>query len=131
MASVIDALKERKILMDEAASRPQDGIIITQPFVFAKGAVITPSELSRYAIVDISDNAWTRGQFTLTIEVQSIDGIHSNVSVNAKVEGRSGNGLMSEWNTLQSSGIAEDEFLAKLVEIVTGNSPDPVQDKIQ
>jgi hypothetical protein len=131
VASVIDALKERKILMDEAASRPQDGIIITQPFVFAKGAVITPSELSRYAIVDISDNAWTRGQFTLTIEVQSIDGIHSNVSVNAKVEGRSGNGLMSEWNTLQSSGIAEDEFLAKLVEIVTGNSPDPVQDKIQ
>jgi hypothetical protein len=131
VASIVDALKERKIVVDEAASRMQDGIVITQPYVFAKGAVITPSELNRYAIVDTSDNAWTRGQFTLTIEVQALDGVRNNVSVNAKVEGRAGNGLMSEWTTLQSSGVAEDEFLSKLVELVTGNSPEPVQDKVQ
>ena len=58
----------------------------------------------------------------------SIDGVQNNVSVNAKVEGRAGNGLMTEWVTVRSSGVAEDEFLAKLIELVTGNSPDPAQD---
>ena len=129
--SILDVLKEKKILVDEAASRPKDGLIITQPFVFAKGAVISQSELSRYAVLQYGDTGWTRGQYTLTIEVQPIDGVQNNVSVNAKVEGRSGNGLMSEWTTLQSSGVAEDEFLAKLVEAVTGNSPDKPQDTDQ
>lgn len=122
--NVIDVLQDRKIIVDDAASRPKDGIIVTQPFVFAKGAVITRNELNRYAVLPSSDTSWTRGRYTLTIEIQSIDGIQNNVSVTAKVEGRSENGLQSEWTTLQSSGQAEDEFLVKLVELVTGTSPD-------
>ncbi|HQZ95165.1 MAG TPA: hypothetical protein PLP21_02545 [Pyrinomonadaceae bacterium] len=126
---VLDALREKKLVVDEASSRPKDGIIITQPFVFAKGAVITQNELNRYGILEASYSSWTRAQYTLTIEVQAIDGLQNNVSVNAKVEGRAGNGLTSEWVTVRSSGIAEDEYLAKLVELVTGVSPDPVPDK--
>jgi hypothetical protein len=122
--NVINVLQERKIIVDDSGSRPKDGIIVTQPFVFAKGAVITRNELSRYAVLPASDTSWTRGRYTLTIEIQSIDGIQNNVSVTAKVEGRSENGLLSEWTTLQSSGAAEDEFLAKLVELVTGTSVD-------
>lgn len=128
IGQIIDALRENKIVVDETASRSKDGFIVTQPFIFAKGAVITLSELGRYATLDAGDTAWTRGQYTLTIEVQSIDGIKADVSVNARVEGRAANGLGSEWRAVQSSGLAEDEFLAKLVEIVTGNSPNPVQD---
>ena len=126
VSSVMETLKERKLIMDEAASRPSEGLIITQPFVFAKGAVITPSELAKYAILQQSDTAWIRGQYTLVIEVQAVDGVSNHVSVNAKVEGRSGNGLTTEWTTLQSSGTAEDDFLAKLVEVVTGVSPERV-----
>jgi hypothetical protein len=126
--SILDTLREKRIVVDEASSRIGEGLIVTQPFVFAKGAVITQNELNRYAILDNPDNAWTRAQYTLTIEVQSIDGIQNNVSVIAKVEGRAGNGLTSEWLTVRSSGVAEDEFLAKLVETVTGSSPEPVQD---
>ncbi len=122
--NVINVLQDRKIIVDDASSRLKDGIIITQPFVFAKGAVITRNELSRYSILPASETSWTRGRYTLTIEIQSIDGIQNNVSVTAKVEGRSENGLMSEWTTLQSSGAAEEEFLIKLVELVTGTSPD-------
>jgi hypothetical protein len=128
MGIIIDALRERKIVVDEASSRLRDGMLVTQPFVFAKGSVVTQNELSRYAILETSDSSWTRAQYTLTIEVQSIDGVQNNVSVNAKIEGRAGNGLMSEWVTVRSSGAAEDEFLAKLVELVTGNSPDPDQE---
>ena len=125
---IVDALREKKIVVDDASSRLRDGIVVTQPYTFAKGSVITQNELNRYAILESIDTAWTRAQYTLTIEVQPIDGVQNNVSVNAKVEGRANNGLMSEWQTLRSSGMAEDEFLAKLIEIVTGNSPDPVQD---
>ena len=126
--TIVDALREKKIVVDEASSRPKDGIIVTQPFVFAKGSVVTQSELNRYGILESADSAWTRAQYTLTIEVQSIDGMQNNVSVNAKVEGRASSGLMSEWVTVRSSGVAEDEFLSKLVELVTGNSPEPTQD---
>ncbi len=125
---IVDALREKKIVVDEASSRPKDGIIVTQPFVFAKGSVVTQNELNRYAFLESSYSTWSRAQYTLTIEVQSIDGVQNNVAVNAKVEGRAANGLMSEWITVKSSGAAEDEFLAKLIELVTGNSPDPVQD---
>jgi hypothetical protein len=123
----IDVLKERKLIVDENASRLSDGFIVTQPFVFAKGAVITQNELSRYAILPNSDAVYTRGRYILTIDIQSIDGIQNNVSVTAKVDGKSENGLRSEWSTLQSSGIAEDQFLSKLIEAVTGISPDEPQ----
>ncbi len=126
---VVDALREKKLVVDEASSRPKDGVIITQPFAFAKGAVVTQNELNRYGILEDAVSSWTRAQYTLTIEVQSIDGIQNNVFVNAKVEGRAGTGLTSEWLTVRSSGVAEDEFLAKLVELVTGQSPDPVSER--
>ncbi len=126
--TIRDVMESMKILIDDTASRPSDGIIVSQPYVFAKGAVTTRSELSRYAVLPYSDASWTRGRFTLTVEVQSIDGVQNNVSVTAKVEGRSENGLMSEWTTLQSSGTAEEEFLIKLVESVTGIMVDPTQD---
>lgn len=124
LENVISVLKDNKIIVDEAASRMKEGIIVTQPFIFAKGAIITRNELNRYAVLQGSDAAWTRGRFTLTVEIQSIDGIQNNVSVTAKVEGRSENGLVSEWTTLQSTGVAEDEILAKLVEAVTGVAVD-------
>jgi hypothetical protein len=128
LENITDVLDGMKVLIDEQASRPKDGIIVTQPFVFAKGPVTTRSELSRYSVLPNSDTSWTRGRYTLTIEVQSIDGIQNNVSVTAKIEGRSENGFESEWTTLQSSGAAEDSFMAKLVEAVTGTAVDAPQE---
>jgi hypothetical protein len=125
--TISNVLKERKILIDEASSRPGDGIIVTQPFIFSKGTVVTQTELRRYGVVEFEDNAWSKGRYVLTIEVQPIDGVQNNVSVNAKVEGLAGTGLTSEWTTVASSGLAEEEFLVKLVEAVTGVSLDQPQ----
>lgn len=124
METIADVLKERKMIVDEASSRLKDGVIVTQPFIFARGPVIAQNELKRYGVLDYADNAWSRGRLILTIEVQSIDGVQNNVIVNAKIEGLAGNGLTSEWTSIRSSGLAEDEFLAKLIEAVTGVSPD-------
>ncbi len=113
---IIGILKDNKMIVDEAASRFKEGLIVTQPFIFAKGLVLTKSELNRYSILPLGTNTWTRGRYTLTVDIQSLDGIKNNISVTAKVEGRSRTGLFSEWLTLSSSGTAEDEFLAKLVD---------------
>lgn len=124
LQNITDVLKEKRIIFDEAASRPKDGIVVTQPFMFAKGAVLSTQELNRYAIVPASENSWTRGRYTLIIEILSIDGMSHNVSVTAKIEGRTENPLGAEWLSFKSSGAAEEEFLTKLVEAVTGVSPD-------
>lgn len=124
VAQIIEVLREKRMMVDESSSRLEEGLLITQPFTFARGAVITRSELTRYAELPKDSTAWTRGRLVLTIEVQSLDGIANNISVSAKIEGRSENGLMSEWTSLRSSGEAEEEFLVKLIEMVTGKSPD-------
>lgn len=121
--TIVDVLETQKFLIDDAASRLKDGLVVTQPHIFAKGSVITKNELNRYAILTDTDSIWTRGRYTLTIEIQSIDGNQNNVSVTAKVEGKTEGVLGSEWATLPSSGEAENRFLTALVEAVTGTSP--------
>ena len=124
--TIRETLKEKRLVVDEQSSRPGDGIIVTQPYIVGKGPVIALAELRRYGVLEYTDSAWSRAQYSLTIEIQPIDGIANNVSVIAKIEGRSGNGLSTEWVTLQSSGLAEEEFLVKLVEAVTGRRLDEV-----
>jgi hypothetical protein len=117
-------LSEMKLIVDETTSKPSDGIIITQPVIFAKGAVITRNELSRMAILPNTETPWRSGRLSLRIEVESIDGIQNNVVVTATIEGKSENGFVTEWVNLPTSGVAEDEFLAKLIEFVTGKNVD-------
>jgi hypothetical protein len=123
--SIADVMREMNLIVDESASRLSDGIVIAQPFTFAKGAVIAQSQLSRYAVLPQTrtDDTWSRGRYTLRVEAQSIDGINNNVSVTAKVEGQASDGLRSNWQTLESSGEAEQQFLNALVERITGTAP--------
>lgn len=122
--AVLDVLKEKKLVTDDTSTRLEDGIVVTMPVIFVKGAVVALSELGRYAILPESEATWRGGRYSLRIEVVSVDGTQHNVSVTAKVEGKSENGMRTEWITLPSSGQAEEDFLVKLVEAVTGNSPD-------
>jgi hypothetical protein len=121
LKAVEDLMRDRKLVLDTAASKPDDGILISQPFIFSKGAVVTESELNRYAYLpNASSRGWTRGRYTYIVEVQSIDGINTNVSVNVKLEGRTDGVTGGEWVTLRSNGTAEEEFLGALIESVTG-----------
>lgn len=123
IAQVLEIVQEMKLTVDAEQSRLDEGLIVTEPFVFAKGAVITRSELTRYSDIVRDSMVWTRARYTLTVEVQSVDGSINNVAVVAKIEGRSENGLRSEWSDVPSNGTVEEEFLVKLVELVTGKSP--------
>jgi hypothetical protein len=122
--AVEELMRERKLTLDDASSKPESGLLISQPYTFTKGTVVTASELTRLALVPASDQrSWTRGRYTLIIEVQPIDSSNTNVSVNARLEGRSDNVLGAEWISLRSNGTAEQEFLAALVQKVTGAPP--------
>lgn len=124
--SIQTVLKEMRMIVDDSASKFNDGLIVSQPKIFAKGSIITKNELSRYAYVPDTNQVWTRGRYSLTVDVQSIDGIRNKVFVTANVEGRSENGIFSEWSTLESTGIIEDEFLVKLIDYVGGSKPEGV-----
>jgi len=124
LTAIADVMRDRKLTVDEAASKPAEGIIVSQPYTFIKGAVVTQSELGRYADVTSSTaRGWTRGRYTLTVEVQPIDGNSANVSVNAKIEGRTDGATGAEWTTLPTSGVAEEEFLSALITSITGTPP--------
>ena len=124
ITAVQDLMRDRKLVVDENASRISEGIIVSQPFTFTKGAVIAEADLGRYAEVPTANaRGWTRGRYTLTVEIQPIDGTAANVSVNAKVEGRSDGITGAEWTTLRSTGLAEEQFLIGLVAAVTGAAP--------
>ncbi|MDH3492479.1 MAG: hypothetical protein OEM82_02935 [Acidobacteriota bacterium] len=120
--TVSDILVDEKFLIDESASRFDEGLLVTQPKIFARGPILTKNELHRYAVVPATNQVWTSGRYTLMIDIRSIDGINNDVSVVATIEGRSENGIFSEWSTLESSGTAEDEFLQKLIEYVGGDT---------
>jgi hypothetical protein len=122
--AVAEVMRDRKLIIDDATSKPDEGIIVSQPYTFIKGAVVTQSELYRYANIDNSNaRSWTRGRYTITVEVQPIDGTSANVSVNAKIEGRTDGPTGAEWTTLQSTGYAEQDFLSALIENMTGAAP--------
>jgi hypothetical protein len=124
VSAIADVMRDRKLIVDEAASKPAEGIIVSQPYTFIKGAVVTQSELGRYADVTTSSaRGWTRGRYTITVEVQPIDGNSANVSVNAKIEGRTDGATGAEWTTLPSSGVVEEEFLTALITNITGAPP--------
>jgi len=124
ITAVQDLMRDRKLVLDEAASKLSEGIIVSQPFTFTKGAVVSQGGLSRYAdVTDAAGRGWTRGRYTLTVEVHPIDGTTANVAVNAKVEGRTDGLTGAEWTTLRSTGLAEDQFLEGLITAVTGATP--------
>src|SRR5215212_4342625 len=124
ITAVQELMRDRKLVLDEAASKLSEGIIVTQPYTFTKGAVVSSAGLSRYADAPASAaRSWTRGRYTLTVEIHPIDGTTANVSVNAKVEGRTDGLTGAEWTTLKSTGLAEDQFLEGLITAVTGAAP--------
>jgi len=124
LKTIEDVMRDQKLVMDETTSKPSEGIIVSLPYTFIKGAVVSQSELNRYAEVAGSDSrGWTRGRYTLNVEVQPIDGTSANVAVNAKIEGRTDGATGGEWVTLPSLGVAEEEFLSALVTALTGTPP--------
>jgi hypothetical protein len=119
-----ELMRERKLILDDTVSKPETGLLVSQPYTFTRGTFVTASELNRMADVPRTEQgSWSRARYTIIVEIQPIDSGNSNVSVNARVEGRSDNVLGAEWLSLKSNGTAEQEFILALIEKVTGAKP--------
>lgn len=126
LRAVEELMGERKLILDTVVSKTSEGILISQPFRFVKGAVVAGTELNRYAeLTEDNSRGWTQGRYTFIVEVQPLDGVTTSVAVNARVEGRSDGASGAEWVSLRSSGLAEEEFIIALVEKLTGGPPVP------
>ncbi|HEY9404194.1 MAG TPA: hypothetical protein VIQ24_16165 [Pyrinomonadaceae bacterium] len=126
LRAVEELMAERKLILDTSVSKTDEGVLISQPFRFVKGAVVAGTELNRYAeLTEENSRGWTQGRYTFIVEVQPLDGVTTSVSVNARVDGRSDGASGAEWVTLRSSGLAEQEFVIALVEKLTGAPPTP------
>jgi hypothetical protein len=122
--AVAELMSERKLILDETVSKPDNGLLVSQPYTFTRGTVVSSSELNRLADIPRTDQGnWTRGRYTIIVEIQPVDSSNTNISVNARVEGRSDTVLGAEWLSLRSNGTAEQEFLLSLIEKVTGGPP--------
>lgn len=124
MRAVEELMQEQKLVLDTANSKREDGILVSQPYSFVRGAVVALAEIGRYAeLPRDAVRGWTRGRYTLLVEVRALDGVTTSVAVNARVEGRSDSAAGSEWVSLASTGEAEREFIVALVEKITGGAP--------
>lgn len=123
MRAAQELMAEQKLVIDNSVSKPDEGVLISQPFRFVRGAVVATPELNRYAdLPQDTLRGWTQGRYTLIVEVQALDGLTTSVQVNAKVEGRSDSASGAEWVSLPSTGEAEREFIQALVTKLTGGS---------
>jgi len=41
--AVEELMRERKLILDDAASKPERGLLVSQPYTFTKGSVVTSS----------------------------------------------------------------------------------------
>jgi hypothetical protein len=130
--AVQELMRDRKLIIDDASSKPETGLLVSQPYTFTRGTVVTSSELFRFAEVPRTEQGnWARARYTLIVEIQPIDSSSTNVSVNARVEGRSDNVLGAEWLSLRSNGTAEEEFLVALITKITGTPPPGHEQDVQ
>lgn len=119
-----ELLRARGMIVDAAASRPEQGLVISEPLTFAKGAVVSQSELARFAnLPPVTTRGWTRGRMNYIVELEPVDSSITNVSINVIIEGRTDGLTGGEWVKLESNGVAEQDLLAALVEKVTGSLP--------
>jgi hypothetical protein len=124
LRAVQELMTEQKLVVDTAVSKPDEGVIVSQPYRFVKGAVTAVTELNRFAEVPRDNvSGWTQGRYTIIVEVRAIDAATTNVSVNARVEGRADSASGAEWISLRSNGGAEQQFIRDLVDKLTGGTP--------
>jgi hypothetical protein len=119
--SVRDILKTCDIKMDEVASKPREGKLVTLPLVFTKG-ITTRTDLEYLASLPADEvRNWTAGRFLLEISVTPVDQKRSHIFVSARIDGRIADAFEgNKWVTGQSNGRLEDEVLRGIASKILG-----------
>lgn len=114
--NVREIFKTCEIKLDELATKPREGKLVTLPVVFTKG-ITTRTDLEYLAALPADEvRNWTAGRFLLEVSVTPIDQKRSQLFVFARIEGRVADSLEgNKWVTAQSNGRLEDEVIRGIV----------------
>jgi hypothetical protein len=121
LESVREILKACDIKLDEAASKPREGKLVTLPVVFSKG-ITTRTDLEYLATLPADEvRNWTAGRFVLEITVTPIDQKRTHIFASARIDGRIADPFEgNKWVTGQSNGRLEDEALRGITSKILG-----------
>jgi hypothetical protein len=106
-------LETREIPLDKEECNSQTGecSLISKPVVFIKG-IAARSQLEHYCDVPAAHvRNWTKGRYTLRIQINPASPTSAQVGVYAKFEGMTDGLLENEWIQLSSKGELEDILL--------------------
>ena len=115
-------LETREIPLDKEECGPQSGecTLISKPVIFIKG-ITTRSQLEHYCDVPAAHvRNWTKGRYSLRIQISPSSTTTAQVGVYAKFEGMTDGVLENEWIPLSSKGELEDSLLRCLDSRVKG-----------
>ncbi len=115
---LVDAVKgiihDQEIEIDPEPSRPREGVIVTKPYVFAKG-ITAVSELQRVSNPPAEEaHNWDSARYSLDIRITLAEANLTLVSVTALIEGRAQGVSSSKWFKAESKGVFENDFLIAL-----------------
>jgi hypothetical protein len=118
---VREIFKTCEIKLDESASKPREGKLVTLPLVFTKG-ITTRTDLEYLATLPADEvRNWTAGRFVLEITATPIDQNKSKVFVGARIDGRIADAFEgNKWVVTRSNGRLEDEVIRGIVGKVLG-----------
>jgi hypothetical protein len=117
-------LETREVSIDKEDCNQLSGecMLITKPVIFIKG-ITAKSQLEHYCIVPAANvKNWTRGRYSLRIQITPASPKSSQVGIYAKFEGMTDGFDGNEWVQLSSKGELEDKFLRCIQDRATGGS---------
>ena len=122
LTAIKQMLETREIPLDKEECNQTTGecTLVSKPVIFIKG-IQTRSQLEHYAEVPAATvRNWSRGRYTLRIQVAPASPKTSQVGVYARFEGMADGVIGSEWVPLASKGQLEDRLLRCIQERILG-----------
>ena len=114
MKAAIEIFKACAFPIDEAASNPKEGKLVTKPVIYTRG-VTARTDLEHLAEMPASRvRNWVQGRFMLEVLSLPVDPIRTQLQVSAKIQGRIGDAAEETWIEGVSNGNLEDEVIRGL-----------------
>jgi hypothetical protein len=117
-------LETREVALDKEDCNPANGecTLISKPVIFIKG-IQTRSQLEHYCEVPTATGRnWSKGRYTLRIQINPASTRTSQVGVYARFEGMTEALTGSQWVQLASKGELEDKLLRCIQDRLQGGS---------
>jgi hypothetical protein len=115
-----EVFKTCAVTIDDEASKPAEGKLVTKYYVFTKG-VNARNDLAHVSNLPASEvRNWTQGRYYLEIIALPLDEKRSQLQIIVHLQGQVGDVMGNKWIDRTSNGELEDEILRGLAGKILG-----------